>query len=54
MAVINIAKNTFDETSLKSAISRYRGLEKLKDGQFVKFDEIIIVQDGKIVYEKPM
>ena len=54
VAVINIAKNSFDETSLKSAISRYRGLEKLKDGQFVKFDEIIIVQDGKIVYEKPM
>ena len=35
-----------------NAIKRYRGLEKLNDGQFVRFEKIICVQGKKIVYEE--
>ena len=37
---------------LENAIKRYRGLEKLNDGQFVRFEKIICIQDKKIVYEE--
>ena len=42
----------FKEENLKKAISKYKGLEKLKDGQFLRFEKIVCVQDETIVYEE--
>ena len=39
------AKSTFG-----TALARYNGLEKLNDGQYVKFVEIICVQGSEIVH----
>jgi len=51
-AVLDFPFGGFDAEVLENAIKRYRGLEKLQDGQFVKFDKIICVQDRRIVYYK--
>ena len=52
IAVLDYPNGGFDETVLENAIKRYRGLEPLNDGQFVRFEKIICVQDERIVYEK--
>lgn len=51
IAVLDFPNGGFDEGVLKRTIGRYMGLQKLKDGQFVKFKKIICVQNGKIVFE---
>ena len=52
IAVLDFPKGNFDIDILEQAIRRYRGLEKLNDGQFLKFERIICVQDKKIVYDE--
>jgi len=52
IAILDYPKGGFDKNILENAIKRYRGLEKLNDGQFVRFEKIICVQDKKIVYEE--
>lgn len=51
IAVINLPNGGFNQETLQGAIRRYNGLEKLQDGQFLKFEKIIIVQNESIVYE---
>lgn len=51
IAVIDLANGGFNSDTLQGAIRRYNGLEKLHDGQFLKFEKIIIVQDESIVFE---
>lgn len=51
IAVLDYPKGGFDSQTLENAMRRYKGLEKLHDGQFIKFEKIICVQDEKIVYE---
>ena len=51
IAILDYPKGGFDEIILSNAIKRYRGLEKLNDGQFVQFEKIICVQNNEIVYE---
>ena len=49
IAVLDFPKGGFDSEVLRKAIKRYKGLEKLNDGQYVKFVEIICVQGSEIV-----
>lgn len=51
IAVLDFPNGGFDIANLQKAIARYKGLEKLNDGQFVKFKKIICTQNKKIVYE---
>ena len=54
IAVIVIPKGDFDLAELDRGVRRYRGLEKLHDGQFIPFERIIIVQDSKIICERTL
>lgn len=49
IAVLDFPKGGFDSEVLRKALKRYKGLEKLNDGQYVKFVEIICVQGSEIV-----
>ena len=53
IAILDYPKGGFNQNTLEKAISRYRGLESLNDGQYLRFEKLICVQDNKIVYEKP-
>jgi hypothetical protein len=48
IAVLYFPNNNFSEDILNNAIVRYKGLEKLQDGQFLKFQKIIVVSNNKI------
>lgn len=49
-AVLDYPNGGYDKDVLMHTIRRYRGLEKLNDGQYLKFDKIICVQNKRIVY----
>lgn len=51
IAVLDYPNGGFDQSILENAIKRYKGLEKLKDGQFVPFERIICVQNDSIIFE---
>lgn len=51
IAILDFPNGGFDKDLMQVAIRRYKGLEKLKDGQFLKFKKIICVQEERIVYE---
>lgn len=51
IAILDFPNGGFDEANLLKAISRYKGLKKLNDGQYLAFEKIICVQDETIVYE---
>lgn len=53
IAVLDFPFGGFDIDLLNKAIKRYRGLEKLKDGQYIRFERIVCVQNRKIVYDEP-
>lgn len=53
-AVLDFPKGGFDENVVKRAISRYKGLEKLNDSQFVPFERVICVQNEIVVYDEPL
>ena len=50
-AILDFPNIGFNEEIFDSAVKRYRGLEKLNDGQYLKFDKIICVQDESIIKE---
>lgn len=52
IAILDFPNGGFNEETLQKAISRYKGLEKLNDGQYLAFEKIICVQDETIVYEE--
>ena len=51
IAVLDYPNGGFDQKILIDAINRYKGLEKLEDGQFIRFEKIICVQGKTIVFE---
>ncbi len=51
IAVLDFPFGGFSLEKLEIAIRRYKGLEKLGDGQFIRFKKIICVQNKRIVYE---
>lgn len=52
VAVLVFPKGGFTREKMRRAIGRYRGLEKLNDGEFITFKRIVCVQDNQIVYEE--
>lgn len=51
IAVLDFPNGGFSIDNFETALRRYKGLEKLHDGQFLKFKKIICTQDEQIVYE---
>ena len=51
IAVLDFPNANFDKSTFDTALARYNGLEKLNDGQFVRFDRIICVQNEEIVLD---
>lgn len=51
IAVIDFPNGGFSLDNFNAAVKRYNGLEKLHDGQFLKFKKIICVQDEQIIHE---
>ena len=49
IAVIDLPNGGFDSGTLEKGLNRYKGLEKLGDGQFLKFERVIVVENGIIV-----
>lgn len=52
IAILDYPNGNFDLQVLEQAIRRYKGLEKLDDGQFIRFQKIICIQKKQIVYEE--
>jgi hypothetical protein len=48
VAVIYFPNKNFELSSFNKALSRYKGLEKLNDGQFIKFNKIVVVESENI------
>ncbi len=51
VAILDFPNGGFSQEKIEHAIRRYKGLEKLHDGQFVRFKQIVCVENEKIVYE---
>ena len=51
IAVLDFPNGKFSQEIIKEALKRFNGLEKLKDGQYLKFEKIICVQNETIVFE---
>ncbi len=51
IAVLVFPNGGFNENILFNAINRYRGLEKVKDYPYIKFQKIICIQNEEIVSE---
>lgn len=51
IAVIDFPNGGFSLDNFNAALKRYNGLEKLHDGQFLKFKKIICVQDEQIIHQ---
>ena len=49
-AVIVLPNTDFDKVVFENAIKRFKGLEKLNDGQYLKFKKIICVHNQEVVY----
>lgn len=49
-AVIVLPNTNFDKVVFENAIKRFKGLEKLNDGQYLKFKKIICVHNQEVVY----
>ena len=50
VAVIVLPNSDFDKVVFETAIRRFKGLEKLNDGQYLKFKKIICVHNQEVVY----
>lgn len=51
IAVIYYPKGGFDQEVFNKAVERYKGLEPKQDGQYLKFDKIMCVENNEIVFE---
>ena len=51
IAVLYFPNDNFNEQNFKRGLSMYNGL-KNDERQYKKFDKIVCISDGKIVYEK--
>lgn len=51
IAILDFPNGGFNLDTIKSALIRFNGLSKLNDGQYLKFEKIICVQNEEIVYE---
>lgn len=49
-AVIVLPNTDFDKVVFETATKRFKGLEKLNDGQYLKFKKIICVHNQQVIY----
>ncbi|MBD5217641.1 MAG: minor capsid protein [Bacteroidales bacterium] len=54
IAVLDFPNGGFNLDTFNIALRRYKGLEKLNDGQFLKFKKIICIQNRQIIHEIDM
>ena len=54
IAVIDFPNGGFSLDIFNAALARYKGLEKLHDGQFLKFKKIICIQNEQIIHQVDM
>ena len=54
IAVIDFPNGGFSIDNFNAAFARYKGLEKLNDGQFLKFKKIICIQNEQIIHQIDM
>lgn len=54
IAVIDFPNGGFALDTFNAALARYKGLEKLHDGQFLKFKKIICIQNEQIIHQIDM
>ncbi len=52
-AIHNRPNGGYTPEKMRRALGMFRGLEKLRDGQYLKFKRVIVIQDDKIVYDEP-
>lgn len=52
-AILVFPNGGFTREKVRRAIGRYRGLEKLNDGEFISFKRVICIQNEEIVYDEP-
>lgn len=53
VAILVFPKGGFAFEKVRRALGRYRGLEKLEDGEYIPFKRVICIQNGEIVYDEP-
>lgn len=53
VAVLDFPNGNFNQDTWERTLGRYRGLEKIETRQFLKFERIICVQNGKIIIDVP-
>ena len=51
IALLYFPNSGFNVATLSKAVNRYKGLEKLQDGQFLKFKRIVCIQEEEIKIE---
>ena len=51
IAILDFPNGGFDEANIKRGIARYIGYQKVEGFKFIRFDEIICVQEEKIVFK---
>lgn len=52
VAILHFPMGGYDEEVFGKVLKRYKGLEKLNDGQYLKFERIVCVEHGNIVYDR--
>ena len=53
VCVIDFPNGGFDKKTLERSLRRYKGLRKNNNEQYIEFERIICVQDGKIILDMP-
>ena len=53
VAILVFPKGGLTQEKMRRAIGRYRGLEKLNDGEYITFKRVVCIQDNGIVYDEP-
>lgn len=53
VAVLDFPNGGFNQDTWERTLGRYKGLEKLETGQYLKFERIICVQNERIIVDMP-
>ena len=52
VAILVFPNGGFTPEKIRRAIGRYRGLEKLNDKEYVRFNRIVCIQNDEIIYDE--
>ena len=53
IAALTFPKGGFEAEAVERAIKRYAGLVKQKPEDFIEFERVVCIQNGKVVYDRP-